>query len=58
MTEYYIHGLQVCQKTFMFLHCISHKKLENLVQHYDETTDARYMHTWQCETPFKECSLF
>ena len=35
MTEYYIHGLQICRKT-MFLHCLSHKRLENLIQHFDQ----------------------
>ena len=36
VTQYYACGIQVCRQTFMFLHCVSHKILENLIKHYDK----------------------
>ena len=36
VTTYYTHGIQICRKTFMFLHHVSKKRLENLIRHYDE----------------------
>ena len=36
MSKYYIHGVLICQKTFMFLHCVGHKRFEHLIQHYHE----------------------
>lgn len=35
-TKYYVHGLEVCRQTFMFLHCIGHKRLENLLKHFEQ----------------------
>jgi hypothetical protein len=35
MSKYYIHGVLICRKTFMFLHCVGHKRLEHLIRHFD-----------------------
>ena len=35
MSKYHIHGVLICRKTFMFLHCVGHKCLEHLIQHFD-----------------------
>ena len=36
VTKYCAHGIQVCRQTFMFLHSMGHKRLENLIKHYKE----------------------
>ena len=41
MTKYYIHGVLICRKAFMFLHCIGHKRLEHLIQHFHDGVDTR-----------------
>ena len=35
-SSYYIHGVQVCLSTYLYLHCVSRKRYQNLVQHYQQ----------------------
>ena len=32
MTNYFVYGVPVCRKTFMYVHCIGHKRLEHLTR--------------------------
>ena len=34
VTMFYIHGVQICFDTYLYLHCVSRKRYQNLVQHY------------------------
>ncbi len=36
MTKYFVHGVHVCRTTFMFLHCVGHKRFEHLHKHFVE----------------------
>ena len=31
---FYIYGVQICFDTYLYLHCVSRKRYQNLVQHY------------------------
>lgn len=44
VSSYYIHGVPVCKKVFLFLHCMSHKRLDNLVQQYEKAGVATRVH--------------
>lgn len=44
VSSYYIHGVSVCKKVFLFLHCMSHKRLDNLVQQYEKAGVATRIH--------------
>ncbi len=35
-TKYFVHGVRVCRTTFMFLHCVGHKRFEHLHKHFVE----------------------
>ena len=35
-STFYIHGLQLCLTTYLYVHCISRKCYQNLVKHYHE----------------------
>jgi len=34
--SYFIHSVCVCRKSFLFLHCMSHVRFDNLMSHYKE----------------------
>ena len=36
MTNYFVYGVPVCRKTFMYVRCIGHRRLEHLQKHFDE----------------------
>ena len=33
-STFYVHGVPICLKTFLYLHCMSRTRYENLVHHY------------------------
>ena len=43
-STFYFHGLQVCFNTYLYLHCLSHKRYQNLLQHYQQHGLCPRMH--------------
>ena len=35
-STFYVNGVQVCLDTYLYLHCVSRKRYQNLVQHYQQ----------------------
>ena len=35
-STFYVHGVPICLKTFLYIHCMSRTRYENLVRHYHQ----------------------
>lgn len=59
--QYYIHGVRICRKMFLFLHCMSHFRYDNLVRHFKQhglctRTHGNFKRTPVNTIPFEEVS--
>ena len=55
-SEYYLHGVRICRKTFLFIHCMSGSRYERLVSHYKETGLCTRLHGNSKCLPHNACS--
>ena len=59
--QYYIHGIRICRKMFLFLHYMSHFRYDNLVRHFKQRglctlTHGNFKRTPVNTIPFEEVS--
>ena len=55
-SEYYLHGVRICRKVFLFLHCMSRSRYERLVNHYEDMGLCTRVHGNSKRLPYNTCS--
>ena len=55
-SEYYLHGVRICRKVFLFLHCMSRSRYERLMNHYEDMELCTRVHGNSKRLPYNACS--
>ena len=55
-SEYFLHGVKLCRKAFLFLHCMSRSRYEKLVSHYEDMGLCTRVHGNSKRMPYNACS--
>ena len=57
ISDYYFHGVRICQATFLFVHCISHNRYLRIVELYKNEGLTVSRHGNSVRLPKHTCSI-
>ena len=56
LSEYYLHGMKICRKVFLFIHGMSRSRYQRLVNHYEDMGLCTRIHGNIKRMPYNACS--